>query len=220
MHNIESSIVLSEVQKYVKDWLIRISVANLISDIRWEVVWIINKKWLSYWKVKLSCVWWCAELYDRTFLENLWATDFEKNDVKFKIPIENVAKFLELTKWKAVPDFIESDPHRELREELSQEILNWYQMAPVLDESEVAKLSAHYSWTMFDSGFWMTESRPFVSIYIWRYFTLSWSKSILKRILESRVVHRISPKEYEAKRTMNWIYISPNVLAASELIYD
>ncbi|EKE28221.1 MAG: hypothetical protein ACD_3C00086G0065 [uncultured bacterium (gcode 4)] len=219
MHTNDTNKILDELTSFPNEGIVRVSISNLISDIRWEVVSIINKRSLNLWKRRLSSIGWSAELYDKEFFLNLWAFDFEKNDSKFKIPVENVQSVLELIRPK-IPDFIESWPDRELREELSEEILTWFQETPILTDDEVSKLTTFYTWTMFDSGYWMSKTRPILSLYIWRYFSLNWNKEILKKIFKSNIIHKISLKECEVGKTTKWIYIWSNVIAASDLIYE
>ncbi len=214
MRNAES---IQELGNYEGD-IIRFSVANLISDCRGWVLWIINKKWLKYWQKKISAIWWAALLKDKTFLENLWAICFEWDDCRFRIgkdKLNEVTKiFADNQSW-----IFEADPMREVREELEEEILPWFMDKPILSVWDTTKLVATFVDAWIETGYWVSEKRDIPTIYIWRYFHLWWDSKVLKKMLKHKIIYELSQKDCMQRKASDGTKLWPNVIAASKLVY-
>lgn len=208
---------LEEIQNE-KTEFVRISVANLISNYKWGVLWIINKKWLKYWQKKISSIWWAALLYDKQSLDRFSAFDFEWDDCRFKIPSKEAKNVIEFFNNPESSHF-ETDPIREIKEELEEEILDWFMDKPILWISETSKLVTTFVNVVIETWFWSTTKREIPTIYIWRYFHLGGDKDVIKKIVRHKVIYSLTEKDCMVRKASDWTKLWPNIIAAWKLIY-
>lgn len=200
------------IQESHNEEIIRISVANLISDINGKIVWIVNKKWLKFWKKNISLVWWWAELFDKKFIENQWGFDFEWSDVRFKIPRNKLEEMLNLFS-KYNPSIFEMDVKREVKEELWEEII-WDMIEPILSENECNLLNVQYRWVIYKEWFWNSEKRAVVTKYIMHLYSLEWPTQVLEKIFSNSVIHIIEQEDVLCWITKDGYKLWDNIIEA------
>lgn len=194
--------------------IIRISVANLVFDINWKIVGIVNKKRLNLWMKKISFIWWSAILFNKALIEELGGFDFDENNTKFKIEIDKLDQIIHM--FSQENSFLyERAIYRELKEELSKEMI-WNMAEPILSEEECYEFAPEFIGTVYSEWYWSSVKREILTKYIWHMFSLKWPAHIVEKMEKHEIVYFLDEQDFERKETGDWFILWSNVITVKE----
>lgn len=196
--------------------IIRISVANLVSDINWKIVGIVNKKRLKLWMKNIWLIGWGATLFNKILIEELGGFDFEKDDVRFKISASILDQMIHI--FSQENSFLyERAIYRELREELSKEMI-WNMTEPILTEEECYEFTPKFIGTVYSEGYWSSVKRKILTKYIWHIFSLNCPAHIIEKLEQHEIVYFLDETDFSREETSDWFSLWPNVLVVKEFL--
>ncbi|EKD66589.1 MAG: hypothetical protein ACD_49C00029G0017 [uncultured bacterium (gcode 4)] len=196
--------------------IIRISVANLASDINWRIVGIVNKKRLNLWMKKISFIWWSAILFNKKIIEELGGFDFDENNTKFKISADMLEHIIQIFS-KANSFLYERAILRELIEELSNELI-WNMTEPILSENECYEFNSKFIGTVYSEWYWSSIKRKILTKYIWHIFSLNCPAHIIQKLEQHEIIYFLDEQDFERKKTHDWFSLWSNIMTIKEFL--
>ncbi|MCK9272397.1 hypothetical protein M0P65_02515 [Candidatus Gracilibacteria bacterium] len=196
--------------------IIRISVANLVSDINGRIVGIVNKKRLKLGMRNIGLIGGGATLFDKKFVEELGGFDFEKNDVRFKIPAKSLDQMIHI--FSQENSFLyERAIYRELIEELSRELIG-NMTEPILSENECYEFTPKFIGTVYEQGYGSSVKREIITKYIWHIFSLNGPAHIVQKLEKHEIVYFLSEQDFEREETYDGFVLGPNVVTVKDFL--
>jgi hypothetical protein len=124
----------------------------------------------------------------------LGAFDFEENDARFKIPLDKIENFID--KETGYTKFLcEEDVMREVREELSKELVS-DQIKPVLEKEQIEKFRPSYEGTyLLYEGESLDTIQRGTNLRVINVFSLDGPEDIIEEMRSSSVIYLITRKK-------------------------
>ena len=123
--------------------LVRVAVSNVVWKTNGELIGILSRSRANDRSNKVWLMWGWAKLYwgEQTYLKTLWAFEFEWDDARFKLPLDQLAKLRDEEGNLMI--LHEQDVVRELLEELCKELI-WWITSPILTREQLVKLRSQF----------------------------------------------------------------------------
>jgi len=196
--------------------IVRISVANLVSDINWRIVGIVNKKRLKLGMRNIWLIGWWATLFNKALIEELGGFDFEKDDVRFKINSSALDQMIHI--FSQENSFLyERAIYRELIEELSKELI-WNMTEPILSENECYEFAPSFIGTVYSEWYWSSVKRKIITKYIWHIFSLNCPAHIIEKLEQHEIVYFLDEQDFKREETHDWFVLWPNVVTVKDFL--
>lgn len=203
---------------------LRVSISLLVPLINSTYVGIFDKKnLLSRNEKQITALGGVSLIRKKSFLMKQYgAFDFEGDDARFKVPIDNIEDMLEHFR-NLHSDLFETDPRRELVEELSRDgkildaILSGNRTYPILDESWLRTAEFEYLGRYEETSESRVDGKT-PTFRIMHNFRLVVSAIVQKKICDQPFIKPLTLLEIQKRMTTDGILIKDNIIDITELI--